>query len=506
MHVFNFFSTGQDRIKSGKLNVVSCILFVVVPLFSSCNSSKSKGDFSSEELQQIPVETTLDQLTHSQDTLSVLFDNSNISYFIYKGIPSGFEYELLTLFAEDHDLKLNINICEDSDHILDSLQNGRYDLAAAYLTINRSRLEKVNFSLPLYTTNQVLVQRLPQNHRRMTKDEIVESVIDDAIQLEGKVVHVRQGSSYYYRITNYSEEVNIDIDIQEVPGSYVTSKLIEMVAEGEIDYTVSDRQIAVLNNYYFQNLYLETPLSLSQHIGWAVNKKNVLLLQEINEWIEDRKGSLEYNNIYRKYFDKKLYRKTKIKNVLEFVNKGILTTIDNEIKAAAQSANWDWVLLAAQIKKESNFDIKAKSHMGALGIMQVMPVTAKKYNVSANQLFNMSQNMKLGAQEMRSYYDYWRSIVEDSVQAVKFSLASYNAGLGHVKDARRLAEKLDKDTITWDDNVEQMILLKSDAKYFNDPVVKHGYCRGIEVYGYVRKIMEYKQLYDVYLESGDTVQ
>ncbi|MCB0280632.1 MAG: lytic transglycosylase F, partial [Calditrichaeota bacterium] len=97
---------------------------------------------------------------------------------------------------------------------------------------------------------------------------------------------------------------------------------------------------------------------------------------------------------------------------------------------------------------------------------------------------------------MQRLFDYW-SVIPDPLERVKFVLASYNSGIGHIDDARSLAEKYYADKNRWEDNVALFILRKSQRKYYEDPVVKFGYCRGDEVYNYVREILQryenYKQ-------------
>ena len=89
----------------------------------------------------------------------------------------------------------------------------------------------------------------------------------------------------------------------------------------------------------------------------------------------------------------------------------------------------------------------------------------------------------------------WRKVIADTLERTKFILASYNVGLGHVQDAVRLCKKFAKDTLIWDGNLAEYLLKKREPKYFNDPVVKYGYCRGDEPVNYVKDILS---LYEHY--------
>ncbi len=147
------------------------------------------------------------------------------------------------------------------------------------------------------------------------------------------------------------------------------------------------------------------------------------------------------------------------------------------------------------IYQESRFEVESESWVGASGLMQVMPATAK--DLGYTRLDIPEENLKAGTAYLKQLQAMWEHI-PDSTERIKFILASYNAGPGHVQDAQRLAKKLGKDPLVWDGNTADCILLKSKPDYFNDPVVKYGYCRGKEPYHYVKDILkryvEYEQL------------
>jgi membrane-bound lytic murein transglycosylase F len=117
--------------------------------------------------------------------------------------------------------------------------------------------------------------------------------------------------------------------------------------------------------------------------------------------------------------------------------------------------------------------------------MQVMPRTAQSFGIT--NLNDPEQNLQAGIAYLNHLNEFWSHIPDES-QKVKFMLASYNAGPYHVEDAQRLAAKLGKDSLVWDNNVEDCILLKAQKQYYRDAVVKYGYCRGLEPYKYVKEI------------------
>ena len=149
--------------------------------------------------------------------------------------------------------------------------------------------------------------------------------------------------------------------------------------------------------------------------------------------------------------------------------------------------NWDWRLLASLVYQESQFLPYKKSWAGAVGLMQLMPKTAREFG--AHDLLDPQENINAGTNYLRWLQNYWRDI-PNSGERVKFVLASYNVGTGHVQDARRLAEKYGKDPNIWEDNVAFFLLKKSQKEYYDDEVVNFGYCRGEEPIRYVDEILK----------------
>ncbi|MDO4993925.1 MAG: transglycosylase SLT domain-containing protein [Bacteroidales bacterium] len=156
------------------------------------------------------------------------------------------------------------------------------------------------------------------------------------------------------------------------------------------------------------------------------------------------------------------------------------------IKRYAHEVGWDWRLLAAQCYQESGFNPQAVSWMGAQGLMQLMPSTARTFGV--HDVFDPEQNLRGAAAFIKTLQQRYASIPAD--ERINFILAAYNAGPGHVDDARNLAKKLGRNPDRWQGNVADIVLRMSDATYYNDPVCRHGYFRGSETYNYVADIRE----------------
>lgn len=416
------------------------------------------------------------------------------SYFIYRGRPMGYEYELAKRFAEHIDLDLEIKVVKDINTMIDKLNSGEGDFIAFNLTVTRNRKEKVAFTQFLNITKQVLVQKRPENWRKMRLNQVEKHLIKSPLELEDDTVHVTRGSAYYQRLHNLSEEIGGKIHIIQADSGVTTASLISRVAEGEIEYTVADENIAKLLQAHHSNLDINTDISLPQKIAWAVRKTDTLLLREINDWIKEMRKKPEFFVIYNKYYKNRRQFKERVSSKYFSNTEGSkISRYDDLIKDYAKDLGWDWRLLASVIFQESEFDPHAKSWAGAVGLMQLMPRTAESYGVRNPR--SPEQSIKAGVRYLKWLDNFWEQHIEDSAERIKFVLASYNIGFGHILDARKLARKYGANPNIWNENVEEYLLKKSKPKYYNDPVVRNGYARGIETVNYVERIFE---IYDHY--------
>lgn len=482
-----------------KQSLCSGIFFSLIILSVACrpNNNETKKQ-SMADKQEIPDPVDFDlKKIKERDTLIAIVDNSSTGYFIYKGQPMGYEYELLNLMAKELDVKLKLIVTRDIEEAFRKLNDGSGDIIARNLSITKSRKEQVSFTIPHYQAQQVLVQRKPSNWRKLKLHEIEEALIRNPIDLIGKEVYVRKGSSYFNRLQHLSEEVGGDIMVVEDFADIETEALIKKVALGEIDYTIADDDVAKVNKTYYPNIDIKTAISFPQQIAWAVRKNSPDLLQEVNEWITEMQKKTVYYVIYNKYFknSKASYLRA-TSNYSSLNSQQNISPFDSFIKEGATKLNWDWRLLASQIFQESRFDPKAESWAGAAGLMQLLPETAAMYGVT--DLFNPEESIKAGVDYLMWLDKLWEDKVTDHGERIKFVLASYNVGQGHVLDARRLAQKYGRDPQKWDGNVAYYMLKKSKPTFYLDPIVQSGYCRGEEPVNYVQEIInrydQYRQL------------
>lgn len=469
------------------------ILTCVVGLFSC--------DFSSGEKEKRPdpegFERDLSAIKR-QGKLTAITNYSATSYFLYRGQPMGFEYELLERFAKYLDVELEIKVAKDIDSLTNKLREGDADLVAFNLTITQDRKEDVAFTDYLYLVKQVLVQRKPENWRHMSWSRVQKELIDDPIELIGDTISVRQNSSYFERLQNLSEEIGGEIIIDTLPGSLSTDRIIKKVVDGEIKYTVADNNIARITASYYPSLNIEVPISFSQRVAWATRFDSPELLEAANEWIAEMKDEVDYYVIYNKYFKNKRNFRKRVDSDFYSLSNNKISPYDDLIRKNSERIGWDWRLLASLVYQESRFKPSVLSWAKAKGLMQLMPETAKELGVDDRT--DPAQNLRGGSKYLDQMWGNFEAVT-DSIERLKFTMASFNCGLGHVLDAQRLAEKRGLDQTVWTDNVEDMILALSYPEGYQDEVVYYGYVRGIEPYTYVRQIFQRYEHYKKFIDE-----
>ena len=407
--------------------------------------------------------------------------NSSISYFDYRGEPMGFQYELAEQFARSQGLKLEIKTATDAYDLIHKLLTGEGDLIAYPLPVIKEFKDSVLFCGEDIITHQVLVQR---NGRKTPP-------LTNVTQLVGKEVYAKPGK-YLNRLINLDKELGGGILIREVTNDSIsTEDLIAKVAGGEIEYAVCDNDLARLNKTYYPQLNINLAISFDQRASWAVRKGSPLLAETVNQWHNENLTSPAYRASTKRYFE--ISKRTPQGSILS-IKDGKISHFDDLFKKYAAEIGWDWRILASLAFTESNFDTTAVSWAGAKGLMQLMPRTARIMGVPEGKEQNPEESVKAATKYLgltaRSF-----SKIEDPNERIKFTLAAYNGGIGHVFDAMALAEKYGKNKYVWDDNVADFILLKSNEEYFNDPVCKNGYFRGRETFNFVKEILARTEFY-----------
>lgn len=222
------------------------------------------------------------------------------------------------------------------------------------------------------------------------------------------------------------------------------------------------------------------------------------LANVLDDWFADDENDM--SQIYSKY-----YRLSKNSFYDDFkgmtdIGKmsfagGRISPYDDIFKQAANLTGFDWRLIAAIAYVESHFDINVKSWAGALGIMQVMPITARSMGYSPDEMMNPTKCVDVAAKTLVSLDRMFSKRVKNSTERLNFILAAYNSGPGHIRDAIALADKYGFDPTIWQGNVEEGIIMKSKPAFYQDAVVKNGYFRGRETVNFVKKVLTVYSLF-----------
>ncbi len=468
-----------------KYSISVSILFVF--LFVSCRSPfRPDHDRNGRNITVNLLDSIL-----TRKKIIALTDYSSTNYFIYRGQPMGYQYEILKRFGDYLHVAVALQIDDDLETSMQKLAHGSVDLLAMGLTVTSDRKRQMLFTQPLFFTRQVLVQRLPKGYTKMaTADEIESHLIRKTIDLAGKTIHIQKGAIYYNQLLNI--ENNIADSIHIIQDTIETEQLIAMVADGKIDYTVADEMLAKVAAKIYPGIDVKMPISFHQKIAWAVRKDQKPLLDTINSWLSSFNKSVEARLLYNKYF-KNISSKQIAKSEYFSYTGNRLSPYDDIIKKEAARLGWDWRLLASMIYQESQFKPDVRSWVGAYGLMQLMPETMKEFQVDTSS--SISRQINAGVRLLKSFNSQIPDSITDSTQRIKFTLASYNGGLGHILDARRLASKAKKDPNRWDGNVDYFVLHLSEKKFYHDPLVRNGYMRGWETYQFVNEIFDRYQRY-----------
>lgn len=413
------------------------------------------------------------------DTLTVGTLYSPTGFFILKGDTMGYDYDRICDFARSRGIALRFKVARSMPALIDMLKNRSVDVLACEIPVTAEYKSRVLHCGAVNETYQVLVQ-----HSGV-------GVIHDVTQLIGRDVYVEKGSKYESRLRNLDNEVGGGIKIHTVEGEEaLPTELIQRVSRREIPFTIVDSDIAQMNLTYYDSINIQLRVGFEQRSSWAVARRDQWLADSINEWAASLDAQEYSKQALKHYFEMNRGPKPDSVKVdtLAVTPPGGISPYDPVFKQYAKEMGWDWRLLAAIAYSESGFDPNATSWMGARGLMQVMPKTAQSFGVAEADLGNPDVSVRVASKILKELDGIMRSKT-GAGDRIKFVLAAYNAGSGHVTDAIALARKYELNPRVWSENVEQAMLWKMDPEYYNDSVCTNGYCRGTEPVDYVVKVL-----------------
>ncbi|MFC6980795.1 transglycosylase SLT domain-containing protein [Microbulbifer taiwanensis] len=401
---------------------------------------------------------------------------------MWKGRILGYEYELLQDFAKDIGVRLEIIVAPEHDDFIEILNDGKADIAANLLAITPKREQQgMRFSSPTHTARVGIVSGKGRGVKNLQA-------------LTGRTVCVREGSSHYDLLQKIQQQVP-DVKFEKVPESTDIQQIFDKIVQGECDLTFADDLTVNMERSWRSDIELSLDLKDDHDHAWMMRQTNPQLVSAVNDFLKKKKTKKRQQQLYSKYFDSP---KRSRPEITELTAKGKISPYDDLVQEYAGEYDFDWRLVVAQMFQESSFNPKAKSWVGARGLMQVMPDTGKQ--VGESNLFDPETSVRAGLK----YLDWLhRKFVnrEDIApdNEMWFTLAAYNAGLGHVYDAKELATEMGWDRKVWFGNVERAMLLLSQKKYYRK--ARYGYARGQEPVDYVRKIEARYRTYVALLDA-----
>ena len=436
-----------------------------------------KGDRSEEIFWENPAVLDLDEIV-KRGYIRAIVDNSSTSYYIYKGRRMGYEFEMLRNLASRLGVKLHLVVTSDIQEAFYLLNKGKADIIAMNLETTEERKKYGHFTSPLGQLGTVLVQKKGENRIASLKE------------LDRQVIHIRKDAVYKAQLCKLQEENDIQLSIIDEIGDH--NHFVQKILKGEIAFTVLDKVDAMVSAAYQPGLDISLEISPKTDIAWMLRKNAPQLEANINEWIQEKSGSGYLKSVYAKYFQNSNNNHFRTNSSFSSNGGNKISPYDDMIKKAADNIGWDWRLLASLVYKESNFDTTAMSVKGAQGLLQLMPVTLERFGVqNPNDPF---ESLMGGVNYLKYLDKFWRERIPEQNERIKFILASYNVGQGHVEDAWRLALKYGRNPQNWQE-VGHFLKLKTKPEFYKDPVVKSGFAKGHVAFEYVEEVL---LLYDSY--------
>lgn len=412
--------------------------------------------FSSDQLAQ-PLLGDLDAML-ARRTIRVLTTYNKTGYFIYKGVQRGVTYDafievekrLNEQLRKQKSLKRHLKlhlvfIPVAREALLEALIAGKGDIAAANLTITeRRKLQGVRFTDPLL-----------ENVRELLISGPVSPKVESAADLAGQRVYVRPSSSYFESLTAYNQARKAAgeplVDIQPAPEALEDEDLVEMVNAGLLPFIVMDEHKARFWQKIFPAIRIHEQPVFRQGgvIAWAVRKESPQLLAMLNEQIAALRGKHSGDAILARYLKQNKF----VKSAAADAERQKFLQVVDLFREYGEKYEVDWLLMAAQGYQESALNHKARSHVGAIGIMQIMPATGKGLKVG--DIRQLEPNIHGGVKYMRWMIDhYYADEPMTALDKALFSFASYNAGPARVARLRTEAKKRGLDPNVWFHNVE----------------------------------------------------
>jgi len=449
--------SGFARIRCLPLLRILLLGFLAVHVVACSRDEGPSGDaLSSEALAPFlkPWTGDLDGMIERR-YIRVLTVNSPVLYFVDRGRQRGVVYEMARRFEdylnkklEKRHLRVHVVVLPvGRNELIPRLVAGQGDLAMAQLTITPERQAMVDFSIPLLRNVSEILVTGPESKPVRTLDE-----------LAGREVYVRASSSYAEHLAELNRQFRKrgfePVNIVQADELLEAGDILEMVNAGLVPATVVDNALAKLYGRVLDDLEIHDDIAINTggQIAWAFRKKSPRLADMVNGFLKkNRQGTLVGNVLLERYLQDTRW----VENARDKKGLKRYRSMVKLFRKYGERYDLDPLLLMAQAYQESRLDNSKRSRAGAVGVMQMLPSTARDKNVGISDITGLENNIHAGAKYLRWMMDrYYDDAGMTRLQRELFALASYNAGPARIAKLRKEAAARGLDPDRWFDNVE----------------------------------------------------
>lgn len=417
-------------------------------------------------VEKIPIVSKIEREiipVHPSDTITALIFYHAADYFVYQGSVIGFQYDLLRQMSHDLKKPVRIDIESDPDKAFLASFTNKYDIVGMDFNKDIYPSQYLSQSIPHSYTYPALIMRKDMKWKNQKHHRIyVPSKYSTALDLS-----VLENPEQWEIV--YKNDVTVE-------------DLFSQLEDTTIDYMVCNYNVAITLLPFYDDLVIGPRVGKNFARTWVLDCRNIELNNKINKWLADFEDTPKYQALCTKYFSR---HSVVIQKTFGSHHKNKISGYDKYIKAASKRYGVDWKFVSSIIFQESHFSSDVLGMGGSFGLMQMMPGTYRQYGMTTNAAED--EQIRVGVKHISSLYSSFVKTV-DSTDIYCFVAAAYNAGINHILDAQALCKKYNGNARSWN-QVSEFLILKSEKKYYSDPVVHSGYYPGKHTVKYVDEVM-----------------